>query len=97
MAERPYTKADLDVLAQWDTPTICNGLEITSPERAPSATPSSRWSACIRWPSPSSAAGGDVIVRELRRHGYRDPRSCFATESYAVSHHGACRRDAIFT
>ena len=33
MAERPYTKADLDVLAQWDTPTICNGLEITSPER----------------------------------------------------------------
>ena len=38
-----------------------------------------------------------VIVRELRRHGYRDPRSCFATESYAVSHHGACRRDAIFT
>ncbi len=33
MAERPFTKADLDVLAQWDTPTICNGLEITSPER----------------------------------------------------------------
>ena len=33
MAERPFTQADLDVLAQWDTPTICNGLEITSPER----------------------------------------------------------------
>ncbi len=33
MAERPFTKADLEVLAQWDTPTICNGLEITSPER----------------------------------------------------------------
>ena len=28
MAERPFTQADLDVLAQWDTPTICNGLEI---------------------------------------------------------------------
>jgi regulator of RNase E activity RraA len=33
MADRPFTKADLDVLAQWDTPTICNGLEITNPER----------------------------------------------------------------
>ena len=28
MAERPFTQADLDVLAKWDTPTICNGLEI---------------------------------------------------------------------
>ena len=33
MAERPFTQSDLDILAQWDTPTICNGLEITSPER----------------------------------------------------------------
>ena len=33
MADRPFNQADLDVLAQWDTPTICNGLEITSPER----------------------------------------------------------------
>ena len=33
MAERPFTQADLDVLAQWDTPTICNGLEIIAPER----------------------------------------------------------------
>src|ERR1700684_2608934 len=33
MADRPFNQADLDVLAQWDTPTICNGLEITNPER----------------------------------------------------------------
>jgi regulator of RNase E activity RraA len=33
MAERPYTKADLEILARWDTPTICNGLELTNPER----------------------------------------------------------------
>ena len=33
MTERPFTQADLDVLAQWDTPTICNGLEIIVPER----------------------------------------------------------------
>ena len=31
MAERPFTQADLDILKQWDTPTICNGLEITNP------------------------------------------------------------------
>lgn len=33
MSERGFTKADLDVLRQWDTPTICNGLEIVVPER----------------------------------------------------------------
>ena len=33
MAERPFTRADLDVLRQWDTPTICNGLELIVPER----------------------------------------------------------------
>jgi regulator of RNase E activity RraA len=33
MAERPFTRADLDVLRQWDTPTICNGLELVVPAR----------------------------------------------------------------
>ncbi len=33
MAERPYTLDDLKALQQWDTPTICNGLEIVVPER----------------------------------------------------------------
>jgi hypothetical protein len=33
MAERPFTLADLELLKQWDTPTICNGLEIVTPER----------------------------------------------------------------
>jgi hypothetical protein len=33
MADRPFNQSDLEVLAQWDTPTICNGLEITNSER----------------------------------------------------------------
>jgi regulator of RNase E activity RraA len=33
MADRLFTLADLDTLRQWDTPTICNGLEIIAPER----------------------------------------------------------------
>jgi regulator of RNase E activity RraA len=33
MSDRGFTKADLEVLQQWDTPTICNGLEIVVPER----------------------------------------------------------------
>lgn len=33
MAERPFTLSNLDTLRQWDTPTICNGLEIIAPER----------------------------------------------------------------
>ncbi len=32
MAER-LTQAELDALAAWDTPTICNALEIVAPER----------------------------------------------------------------
>ncbi len=33
MAERPFSRADLDLLAQWDVPTICNALELVMPER----------------------------------------------------------------
>ncbi len=33
MAERVFTREDLERLKQWDTPTICNGLEIVVPER----------------------------------------------------------------
>jgi regulator of RNase E activity RraA len=33
MQSYPFTQADLDVLKQWDTPTICNGLEVLVPER----------------------------------------------------------------
>ena len=33
MVEYPFTAADLEVLKQWDTPTICNGLEVIVPER----------------------------------------------------------------
>ncbi|MGH7056975.1 MAG: RraA family protein [Acetobacteraceae bacterium] len=33
MAERMFTQEDLERLKQWDTPTICNGLEIVAPER----------------------------------------------------------------
>ena len=33
MTQRPFTRADLETLRQWDTPTICNGLELVVPER----------------------------------------------------------------
>jgi len=33
MADRPFTREELDTLKRWDTPTICNGLEIVLPER----------------------------------------------------------------
>ena len=32
-AERAFTREDLDALRRWDTPTICNGLEIVVPGR----------------------------------------------------------------
>ncbi len=31
--DRSFTREDLATLAQWDTPTICNGLELLAPER----------------------------------------------------------------
>jgi len=33
MTTFPFTLADLETLARWDTPTICNGLEVVIPER----------------------------------------------------------------
>ncbi len=29
----PFTAEDLEILKQWDTPTICNGLEVIVPDR----------------------------------------------------------------
>jgi regulator of RNase E activity RraA len=33
MQPRPFTQADLDALCAWDTPTICNALELVVPAR----------------------------------------------------------------
>ena len=33
MTDRLFDASDLEVLKQWDTPTICNGLELIVPER----------------------------------------------------------------
>jgi regulator of RNase E activity RraA len=33
MTSFPFTRADLEILTQWDCPTICNGLELIVPER----------------------------------------------------------------
>ncbi len=33
MTKRLFAAADLEVLQSWDTPTICNGLELVAPER----------------------------------------------------------------
>jgi Aldolase/RraA len=33
MTPRSFTAADLEILRQWDTPSICNGLELIVPER----------------------------------------------------------------
>lgn len=33
MAEHPFTREDLEFLRQWDTPTICNALEMVVPQR----------------------------------------------------------------
>ncbi len=33
MTALPFSADDLEIIRQWDTPTICNGLEIVVPER----------------------------------------------------------------
>ena len=33
MPQYPFTAADLEALRQWDTPTICNALELVAPHR----------------------------------------------------------------
>jgi regulator of RNase E activity RraA len=33
MSKLPFTTEDLEILKKWDTPTICNGLELVVPER----------------------------------------------------------------
>ena len=59
-----FTQADLDVLKQWDTPTICNGLELIVPERRAIgftvepmvASTASRCRRSSAWPASASSA-----------------------------------------
>ena len=51
MAKTDLTAADLNKLTEWDTPTICNGLEHLSSEYRVKASPLSRCSVLIlRYP-----------------------------------------------
>ena len=54
MAETAVTALELKVLQQWDTPTICNGLELLGAEYRTRGSPSSTCSASIRRCRPSS-------------------------------------------
>ena len=70
MAEYPFTAADLDALRQWDTPTLCNALELVVPHRRgygftirplvasdPTLKPSAAWPAPRRSAPPRPPAG----------------------------------------
>ena len=73
MAERPFTQADLDVLAQWDTPTICNGLEIVVPERRAIGFTVEQM-VCID-PKAKPIVGRGARRHDPRPPSRRDPRS----------------------
>ena len=49
----PLPASVLEALARYDTPTICNAMEIVAPERRLIGYTTSRWSArfpiCRRW------------------------------------------------
>ena len=71
MPDDLFTLADLEVLKQWDTPTICNALEVVVPERRATASPSSRWRPTPRRRrSSASRAPG----RSAPRHPPQEPR-----------------------
>ena len=78
MSKHPFTAKDLEALTAWDTPTICNGLEIVAPERraigftvepmvvVDRKFPPDRW-ACTHWTDPRqrAAARPDPAARGL--------------------------------
>ena len=55
MPDNPLSRDELAALAEFDTPTICNALEVVAPERRASASPPKPWSAPFRSESPWSA------------------------------------------
>ena len=64
MAERLFDAADLDALRRWDTPTICNAIELVTPARRgrgfttkPFTAADPDWKGRARAAAASSTAG----------------------------------------
>ena len=77
--QRPYTREDLERLAQWDTPTICNGLEFTSPERRTVGFTTEHMHAADRRLKPivGLARVGTLRAREVPRGPVADRRDWY--------------------
>lgn len=69
MTDNPLTQADLDALKQYDTPTICNALEIVAPERRTIGFTTEEFS-CLD-PSLPPIVG---YARTATIHAYEAPR-----------------------
>ena len=59
---------DLEVLRQWDTPTICNGLEITNPERRAHGFTRRPVVACFPEMKPVVAFARTALIRSREAH-----------------------------
>ncbi len=85
MTDNPLNEAELAALRAWDTPTICNALELTSPERRaigftveplvcafPDLPPMVGYArtANIRSVEPSSRPGPDMRDQRLNYYRY---------------------------
>ena len=55
----PFTAEDLQRLKQWDTPTICNGLELIVPERRAIGFTTHSMHAPVRLVATGRAPGRD--------------------------------------
>ena len=74
MPECPFTRDDLEALRAYDTPTICNGLEVIAPERRATGFTTEPMVAADRTLKPviGLARTGTIRAREAPRHPVAD-------------------------
>jgi len=74
MPERPFTRDDLEALRAYDTPTICNGLEVIAPERQATGFTTEPMVAADRTLKPvvGLARTGTIRAREAPRRPVAD-------------------------
>ncbi|MGI4800066.1 MAG: RraA family protein [Janthinobacterium lividum] len=70
----PFTAEDLEILKQWDTPTICNGLELIVPDRRALGFTTEQMQAADRTLKPivGLARVGYVRAKEAPRSSVAD-------------------------
>jgi hypothetical protein len=84
-----FTAEDMQALAQWDTPTICNALELLAPERRAIGFTVEPMVALLKWThgwdhftQRGALAAVSLIITSQQARRFKEPVNTFKLKTF---------------